>query len=68
MRGAEGVVHVEVGESGQRLREYGIVLFFFSVEAQVLEQHEATCRRACAAATAMRAGSPMQSLANVTGT
>ena len=40
MRGAEGVVHVDSGESGQTLREFRIVGFFARVEAQVLEQQD----------------------------
>jgi len=38
--GTEGVVHVDIGEFGQRLRKRGIVLFLFRVEPQVLEQDE----------------------------
>jgi len=38
MSGAEGVVDVDVGVAGQRLRELGIVLLFLGVEAQVLEE------------------------------
>ena len=41
MRRAERVVHVDVAQRGQPLREAGIVLLFFGVEAQVLEQHDA---------------------------
>ena len=38
MRGAESVVDVEVGQIGQLLGKFLIVLFFFGVEAEVLEQ------------------------------
>ena len=37
---AEGVVHVEVGEAGQRLREGRVVRLLAGVEAQVLEQQQ----------------------------
>ena len=64
MRGAERVVHVDVGERGQPLREAGVVLLFLGVEAQVLEQDDAA---GGALATARSAGGPMQSSANATG-
>ena len=38
VRGAEGVVHVDLGQRGQRLGEGRIVGLFFGVEAQVFEQ------------------------------
>ena len=38
MRGAEGVVDVDLGQRGQRLGEGRIVGFFFGVVAQVFEQ------------------------------
>ena len=41
MRRAECVVHVAVGQRGQRLRELRIVLFLLRVKAQVLEQDDA---------------------------
>ena len=40
MRGTERVVHVAVGERGERLSELRIVFFFFGVKAQVLEEHD----------------------------
>ena len=40
MRGAEGVVHVDVGERRERGGEVGIVLLLARVEAQVLEQQQ----------------------------
>ncbi len=48
MRGAERVVHIDVAQRGQLLREAGIVLLFFRVEAQVLEQHDAARTMRCA--------------------
>ena len=38
MRGAEGIVHVDLAEPGQLLCECGIIGFLFGVEAQVLKQ------------------------------
>ena len=35
---AEGIVHVDLSQRGQRLRELRIVGFFFGVEAQIFEQ------------------------------
>jgi hypothetical protein len=40
MRRAERVVHVALAQSGQCLRESGVVLLFLGVEAQVLEQQD----------------------------
>ena len=42
MRGAEGVVDVDLAEGGEFLGELGVVLFFFGVEAQVLKQQDLT--------------------------
>ncbi len=39
MRGAEGVVHPDVGQTGQLLGELLVALLFFRVEAEVLEHH-----------------------------
>ena len=44
MRRAERVVDVDVGERRQRRGERGVVLLFLRVEAQVLEQHDASRR------------------------
>ena len=44
VRRAERVVHVEVGERRERLRERRVVLLFLGVEPQVLEQHDAAAR------------------------
>ena len=41
----ERVVHVEVGQFGQLLRERRVVLLFFRVEADVLEEHDAVALR-----------------------
>ena len=38
--GTEGVVHVNVGQSGELLGEGGVVLFFLSEETHVLQQHD----------------------------
>ena len=38
MGGAEGVVDVELGELGELLGKILVVLFFFGVEAEILEQ------------------------------
>ena len=38
MRGAESVVYIQIGIGSQRLGEVGIVLLFFSMEAQVFQQ------------------------------
>ena len=38
MRAAEGVVHVDVAETGKLFREGRIVGFFFGVKAQIFEQ------------------------------
>ena len=46
MRRAERIVHVDVAQCGQPLREAGIVLLFLGVVAQVLEQHDAAGGRA----------------------
>src|SRR3954470_7619469 len=40
MRGAERVIHVHIGELGERLRKGRIVLFLACMEAQILEQHD----------------------------
>ena len=45
VRRPEGVVHVDVGELRQLLREPGVVLLFLAVEAQVLQQHDAAGSR-----------------------
>jgi hypothetical protein len=44
---AEGVVHVHIGQLGQLPGELGVILLFFSVEAQVLQgaRHPACLRR-----------------------
>ena len=41
MRRAERIVHVQIGERGQRRRELRIVFLFLRVEPQVFEQHDA---------------------------
>ena len=46
VRGAEGVVDVDVGEARQRARELLVVLLLLGVEAQVLEQHDLARRAA----------------------
>jgi len=51
MRGAKGVVHVEIEAVGEPFRERGIVLLFFGMEAHVLEKHDA-------AGTQLRDGGP----------
>jgi hypothetical protein len=40
VRGAEGVVHIDLGEGAQRPGEVGIVLGLAGVIAQVLEQQQ----------------------------
>ena len=40
VRRAERIVHIEITQCGELLRELGIVLFFLSVKAQILEQHD----------------------------
>ena len=47
VRGAERVVDVDVGQRRQALREAGVVLLFFRMEAQVLEQHDAARAARC---------------------
>ena len=37
---AEGVVHVDVGQGRERLREAGVVLRLLAVEAEILEQQD----------------------------
>ena len=37
---SEGIIHVDVGQARERLREHGIVLGFGSMEAQVFEQQD----------------------------
>ena len=44
VRRAERIVHVEIGERRQLLRERRIVLFLFRVKAKVLEQQHAPAR------------------------
>ena len=39
VRGAEGVVHIDIAQACQRLGEIDIALLLFLVEAQVLHQH-----------------------------
>ncbi len=39
MRGAEGVVHVRIGQGSQRLGEGRVILLLAFVEAHVLQQH-----------------------------
>ena len=39
MGGAEGVVHIQIGQTRQFLGETGVVFLFFSEETHVLEQH-----------------------------
>ena len=46
MRGAEGVVDVDVGERRELLREAGVVLLFLGMKPEILEEHDAI--RACA--------------------
>jgi hypothetical protein len=38
VRGAKGIVHIEVAKFGQRLRESRIILLFFLVETDILQQ------------------------------
>jgi hypothetical protein len=46
MRGAEGVIHEDLGEVGHALRERGVVFLFTGVEAGVFEQkHVAIAER-----------------------
>ena len=40
MRGAESVVHVQLGIGSQGLGKLGIILFFFLMEAQVFKHHD----------------------------
>ena len=40
MRGPERVIHVDLGQRGERAREGRVVLFLLGVEPEVLEQHE----------------------------
>ena len=42
MRRAERVVDIDVAERGEAFREIDVVLFFLGVEAQVLEEDDAT--------------------------
>ena len=37
---AEGVVHINFTEFGQRLGEFGVVRFFLRLKAQILEQRD----------------------------
>ena len=41
MRGAERVIHIQLGEGRELLRERRIVLLFLRVETHVLQQHDA---------------------------
>ena len=45
MRRAERVVHIDVAQRGQLFRKLRIVLFFFRVEAQILQQQDFAGRR-----------------------
>ena len=38
MRGAESIIDVDIGQSSQLLRHFGIVLLFFGMEAGIFEQ------------------------------
>ena len=40
MSGAEGVINIDIGQSGEGLREGCVVLFFFFVKAKILEQDQ----------------------------
>ena len=42
--GAEGVIHVHLGQTGELLGEAGFVLLFLSEEAHVLKQHHVSVR------------------------
>ena len=42
VRGAERVVHIQIGQRRELFRERRIVLFFFGVKSQILEKHDAT--------------------------
>ena len=42
MRRSEGVVHIQLGELGQRFCEIFVVGFFFWMKAQVFEQQDLT--------------------------
>ena len=65
MRGSERVVHVDVGQLRELLRERRIVLFFLGMEAQVFEQHHG---RPCRPRRSPRVpASPTLSSANCTG-
>jgi hypothetical protein len=38
MRGSKGIVHIDIAELSQLLGEFRIVLLFFGVQAEVLQQ------------------------------
>jgi hypothetical protein len=40
VRGAEGIIDVDIGERGKRLRELGVVLFFARLEPEVFQQQD----------------------------
>ena len=67
VRRAERVVHVEIGERGQRGREPGVVLLLFGMEPQVLEQHDAAAAGVDHLHGVLAPALPMQSLTNSTG-
>jgi len=41
MGGAEGIINIDIRQSGKGLREGCVVLFFFFVKAKILEQNDA---------------------------
>jgi hypothetical protein len=41
MGGAEGVINIDIRQSGKGLREGCVVPFFFFVKAKILEQNDA---------------------------
>ena len=49
MRGAERIVHVLVGQRRERGGERGVVFLFLGMEAQILQEDDATCRRRASA-------------------
>ena len=54
MRRAKRIVHVQIGERGEGRRELRIVLFFFGMESEVLEQDDAARAPSCLLDRALR--------------
>ncbi len=47
MRGAESVIHIDIAQLGELFGEVGVVLFFFLMKTQILQQHHVAIFHRC---------------------